>query len=109
MTPEITKLKIKTEFVDAKKWEGRSITISMKSIYEYLITMNIYKTVVNVSISYNENVFSCPMVYINGNGKIPVIKQWTKGNIMTIKSRPRFREVVKYYILKKKFRNMEWL
>ena len=109
MTPEITKLKIKTEFVDAKKWEGRSITISMKSIYEYLITMNIYKTVVNVSISYNENVFSCPMVYINGNGKISVIKQWTKGNIMTIKSCPRFREVVKYYILKKKFRNMEWL
>ena len=49
MTPEITKLKIKTEFVDAKKWEGRSITISMKSIYEYLITMNVFKTVVNVS------------------------------------------------------------
>ena len=43
------------------------------------------------------------------SGKIPLIEQWTKGNIMTIKSRPHFREVVKYYILKKKFRNMEWL
>ena len=33
--PKITKLKTRKEFTDAKKWQGRSLTITMKNRYEY--------------------------------------------------------------------------
>ena len=34
-------------------------------------SMNIFKTVITVSIGYNENIYFCPMIYIDGSGKLP--------------------------------------